>query len=103
MSNKPVPTVTVAECKKALARGDIDLIDVREQDEWDEAHIDGARLIPLSEFEERYAAELPDLDATIFVYCRSGGRSETATRYLIEQGYKNVSNVEGGYLEYESQ
>lgn len=95
--SKAVPTVSAQECLQLLADGSARVIDVREQDEWDAGHIDGATLIPLTEFEDRFARELPDKEAYLLIHCRSGGRSETATRFLQEKGYTNVWNVEGGY------
>lgn len=73
------------------------LIDCREQDEWDAGHIDGAKLIPLSEFEQRYA-EVGATDATIIVQCRSGKRSLTACMILQNNGYENLTNLSGGIL-----
>lgn len=72
---------------------DAALLDVREQDEWDSAHADGATHIPLSEIPARLR-ELPDADP-IYVICRTGGRSLQAATWLDGQGIPTV-NVEGG-------
>ena len=69
------------------------LIDVREQNEWDAGHIEGAQHLPLSELAER-SEEVP-LDQDVYVICRSGGRSLRATAYLAQYGYDPV-NVLGG-------
>lgn len=71
------------------------LIDVREQEEFDEVNL-GGRLIPLSEFEQRWQ-EVPK-DKPVYVYCRSGRRSRTALEFLKKQGYTNGMNVTGGIL-----
>ena len=71
------------------------LIDVREQEEFDEVNLKG-QLIPLSEFEARWS-EVPR-DQPVYVYCRSGRRSRTALEYLKKQGYTNGLNVTGGIL-----
>jgi rhodanese-related sulfurtransferase len=71
------------------------LLDVREQNEWDEVHAQGAHLIPLSEFTQRYT-ELPK-ESEIVVICRSGARSGQAAQFLEQQGYHAV-NLEGGTL-----
>ena len=71
------------------------LIDVREQEEFDEVNLKGT-LIPLSEFEQRWS-EVPK-DKPVYVYCRSGRRSRTALEYLKKQGYTNGHNVTGGIL-----
>ncbi|MFC4452731.1 rhodanese-like domain-containing protein [Deinococcus sonorensis] len=72
------------------------LIDVREPNEYQEVHAQGAQLIPLSEFEARYQ-ELPQ-DAELIMICRSGARSERAGQYLLQRGYSNVTNLQGGTL-----
>ena len=74
---------------------DAALIDVREQEEFDEVNLKGT-LIPLSEFEQRWS-EVPK-DVPVYIYCRSGRRSRTALEYLKKQGYTNGLNVTGGIL-----
>ena len=70
-------------------------VDVREQNEWNEVHVQGAHLLPLSEFTQRFA-ELPK-ESEIVVICRSGARSGQAVQFLEGQGY-TASNLEGGIL-----
>lgn len=91
------PEINVFEAKERLEKGDF-LLDVREQHEFDDVHISGSTLIPLSEFEERYD-ELPR-GKNIVVQCRSGARSAKATDVLLEKGYKAV-NMAGGILAWE--
>ena len=69
------------------------LLDVRNQDEYDEGHIDGSTLIPVAELEGRLQ-ELPDKDAVIIVYCRSGRRSAAAFRLLSSSGYTNLYDMQ---------
>ena len=73
------------------------LIDCREQTEWDECHVDGFTLIPLSCFEQSLEV-LKDKTQEIHVMCRSGKRSMNACMFLEENGYENLYNVEGGIL-----
>ena len=72
---------------------DVLLLDVRNQDEYDAGHIESSTLIPVSELEERLA-ELPQKDALIIVYCRSGMRSATAYKLLWAQGYENLFDMQ---------
>ncbi|MFC5597054.1 rhodanese-like domain-containing protein [Deinococcus cellulosilyticus] len=72
------------------------LIDVRETGEYSEVHAEGAELIPLSEFQQRYT-EIPK-DRELVMICRSGARSARAGSFLKEQGYENVVNLAGGTM-----
>ncbi|QNO38335.1 rhodanese-like domain-containing protein [Protaetiibacter sp. SSC-01] len=71
------------------------IIDVRQPEEYDAAHVEGVTLVPLGELVERMG-ELPT-DGTLYLMCRSGARSAQATAYLEQQGYDAV-NVDGGII-----
>ena len=73
------------------------LLDVRTEEEFNSEHIEGAILIPDNEISNRAADELPDKNALILIYCRSGRRSEIAARELINMGYTNTYDF-GGIL-----
>ena len=74
-------------------RGDVQVVDVREDDEWSAGHIAGARHIPLGQLTAR-VGEL-DLERTIAVVCRSGARSSRAVAALVAAGLP-AQNVDGG-------
>ena len=76
------------------------ILDVREQDEYNEGHIPGAILIPYGEIADRAEKELPDKDQLILVYCRSGRRSKIAAEELVKLGYTNVKEF-GGIIDWE--
>lgn len=71
------------------------ILDVRTQQEYDQAHIPGAILLPLDQVEERAQTVLPHKDQLILVYCRSGNRSKQASELLAAQGYVNVKEFGG--------
>ena len=71
------------------------LLDVRTEEEYRDQRIDGSVLIPVDEISIRAEAELPDKDATILVYCRSGRRSASAAEELAALGYTNVYDFGG--------
>jgi rhodanese-related sulfurtransferase len=71
-------------------------VDVREPDEWEEGIIPGAKKISLGELEDRIG-ELDKSKKHIMV-CRSGGRSNRASNILLENGFKDVSNFQGGMM-----
>ena len=92
----PVPAVSPEEARTLLDRGGVQLVDVREPWEYDEAHIPGCRLIPLGDVPVRYG-EI-DREIPVVVYCKSGGRSGKAVAFLREQGYEKALNLTGGIL-----
>ena len=71
------------------------ILDVRTEGEFREQRIKGAILIPNTEIKNRAQKELPDKDAVIFVYCRSGVRSSGAAHDLVSMGYTNVYDIGG--------
>ncbi len=95
LTNLPlaVDVQTVAEIRE---RDDVLLIDVREQWEYDEAHIPNITLIPMGDVPNRLT-EIPT-DKTVIVTCRSGNRSGQITDFLRQQGYDNVHNMSGGIV-----
>ena len=77
----------------ATAGADVVVLDVREQDEWDAGHIEGALHLPMSQLVDR-VAELP-ADRRIVCVCRSGNRSARVTAWLIANGV-DALNLDGG-------
>ncbi|WP_432545738.1 rhodanese-like domain-containing protein [Kineococcus sp. SYSU DK004] len=82
-----VPQVPAADVPADAA-----VLDVREDDEWDAGHADGALHIPMSQVPQRLG-ELPE--GELHVVCRAGGRSQRVAEWLQQNGY-DVVNVEGG-------
>ena len=93
--------ISQEEAKRIMDSGEEHIIlDVREQDEFDEGHIPGAILIPYTEIDAKAEEMLPDKDALILVYCRSGRRSKIASESLANLGYTNVKEF-GGIIDWE--
>ena len=87
--------ITVRELQQDLAaRRDFDLIDVREEQEYQIARIHGARLIPLGQLPGR----IHELDSSreIVVHCKVGARSAKACKILYDAGFRKLKNVVGG-------
>ena len=88
--------VTVREMKRALddPKLGIRVLDVREPDEYQIAHVNGVPQIPLGSLPQRFT-EL-DPNQTIYIHCKSGIRSMKAVKFLQDQGFKYVKSVKGG-------
>ena len=88
-------SISARELSEMLKRGDdFLLLDVRNQDEYDFAKIEGAKLLPMPELEER----LEELDKSrkTVVFCHAGGRSSKAVKLMEEEGFRDVINLAGG-------
>ena len=72
----------------------IKVIDVREPDEYEIAHVDGVPLLPLSQIESRFT-EL-DPNQSYYIHCKAGVRSLKALNFLRQQGFKHLKSVKGG-------
>lgn len=92
--------ITQAEAKAIMDSGvECIIIDARTEEEFAQGHIPGAILIPEYEIASRAEAELPDKNALILVYCRSGRRSKIASQELVKLGYTNVKEF-GGIIDW---
>jgi len=88
-----LPSVTAADVAP-----NVYLLDVREQDEWDAGHAPDAHHVPMSTLTARIA-EIP-AEGDVVVICRAGHRSAQVVNYLISQGRTNVTNLDGGIVDW---
>ncbi|MFZ2450630.1 MAG: rhodanese-like domain-containing protein [Methylovulum miyakonense] len=79
------------------------IVDVREDNEWQEQHIPGALHIPLSQLDSRMGELKGRQHGAIVMQCRSGKRSAKAQAALQSAGFANVYNMEGGLLAWQQQ
>lgn len=86
----------------AIAAGEVQLVDCREEDEWRFNHLPGARWVPLSSFETG-AAGLVDDGRPVVVYCHHGMRSMRATTWLRSRGLDQAWSMAGGIHEWSRQ
>ena len=89
-----VPEIDVEALAELHAAG-ATIVDVRQPDEYEEAHVAGAILIPLGEVQAR-VAEIP-ADGPVYVICKSGGRSMRASEWLVTQDIA-ATNIAGGTM-----
>lgn len=95
-SSNSYQTITAKQAKKLIDNGnDVVVVDVRTKAEYDAGHIPNAILIPNETIENTMPTELPNKDAEILVYCRSGNRSAQTARKLAQIGYTHVYDFGG--------
>ena len=89
--------VTIKDLKAAIDRNqDVVILDVREPNEYDVAHIPEAINVPRGLLEFSIWTVVPNREEKIFVYCKTGARAALATKLLNEMGYKNAVSVDTG-------
>lgn len=91
--------ISAEEAKEMIDTEDLVILDVRTKEEYDQAHIEGAILIPDYQLKEQAESKLPNKEEKILLYCRSGNRSESAAKILIEMGYSKVYDF-GGIIDW---
>jgi rhodanese-related sulfurtransferase len=101
MSEHTIATIDTHELKNLLDNEpNLCLIDVREQEEWDEAHIPGAIHIPKGELTTKINAYMADKNHPLYLHCKGGVRSMIAAQWLMDMGYQEVYSVDGGISEW---
>jgi rhodanese-related sulfurtransferase len=91
--------ISPEEAKEIMDNEESIVLDVRTKSEYDQGHIEGSVLLPVDEISSKAEEVLKDKSAKILVYCRSGNRSATAAKTLIEMGYENVLDF-GGIIDW---
>ena len=92
-----VAECTIADVKARLDRGErFELVDVRENSEWEADRLEGARHIGRGVLERDIETLIPDKNTPIVLYCGGGYRSALAADNLQKMGYTNVISMDGG-------
>ena len=87
--------ITASEAKAMMDQGSVTVVDVRREDEYAAGHIPGSILVPNEGIRDTQPEELPDLDAVLLIYCRTGVRSRQASDNVVEIEYQNVYDFGG--------
>jgi len=95
-----ISEVDATRARELVDSGDPVIVDVREQDEWDEGHIPGALHIPRGHLESRIERTAPDPAQRVLVYCSAGNRSAFAAKTLEDLGYEDVVSLAGGFTDW---
>ena len=91
------PTMTAQQLQAKMAKKEpLFLLDVREEDEYAQGHIEGATLIPVKSI--RASLDKLPKDKPLVLYCRSGRRSGRVVDFLATEGFTNAVSLEGGIL-----
>ena len=104
-----MPTQTVIEeiepfeAAEEIEGGDVVLIDTREPHEYQEAHLEGGKLVPPGLLSDEIASAAPDKSARTILYCRSGKRSAIAAAQMQGLGYDDVASMAGGIVAWQEQ
>ena len=99
VDNSAYHKISAEEAKKMMDKGGVTIVDVRRQDEYDQGHIKDAILVPNETISDTQPEALPDKDAVLLIYCRSGRRSSEAANKLVAQGYTQVYDF-GGIIDW---
>src|SRR5262249_22078859 len=89
-----VQSITPQQARDLIATGGLDVVDVREPNEWSSGHLEGSRLVPLRQLKAS-PKEALQRDGVIFV-CAAGVRSQTAAKLAVANGLRQVYNLSGG-------
>ena len=95
-----ISEIDATGARELIESGDPLVVDVREQDEWDEGHIPGAIHIPRGFLESRIERAAPTPERQIVLYCAAGNRSAFAAKTLEELGYYDVVSLAGGFTDW---
>lgn len=95
-----VPQVDAKTAYEHFAQGDTDILDVREAEEWQLGHIDGAKWLPLGQLPSRWREIAPERN--VVVVCLTGARSTYAASLLRQVGIE-AANLEGGMLAWQAE
>lgn len=97
-----VTVLSIEEAKSILIEDpEAVFLDVRTPEEFNEGHIEGAVLINFFDEDFKEQVEALDKDKPVYIYCRSGNRSQKAGMILTQMGFQKVYNIEAGYIGWE--
>ncbi len=100
-ANEHITNVPASVAKALLDKGGHIFLDVRTAREYKMGHIPGAIHINRGLLEFTINNQVPDKNARIVAYCKVGGRGSLAAYTLVRMGYKNITNIEGGWVAWE--
>lgn len=93
-----IKVVQKSEFQTVITKENVQLIDVRTPQEYADGFIKGAKNINVND--ANFETEIQKLDKTqpVYIYCRSGARSQTAAKKMVELGFTQIVDLQGGYM-----
>ncbi len=101
-ATKEIKTVSAQEAKLMIDGGNVVVLDVREQDEYDAERIPQSVLIPRGLLEFQITAKYPQKETAMIIYCLKGGRGALAAQTLKIMGYTKIVNLNGGLVAWQA-
>jgi rhodanese-related sulfurtransferase len=97
--NNFIKILTASEFNEAISNNNIQLVDVRTEQEFKEGAIEGALNIDFFQ-QKKFSEEFSKLDKKepVYLYCRSGNRSQQAAAKLQEMGFSQIYDLQGGFM-----
>ncbi len=95
-AKKNITEISPSEAAEKAKNGEAVIVDVREQDEWEEGHIPDAVHLSRGTIELEIEEKIPDPNAVVICHCGGGGRSALAAESLQKMGYRNAKSMAGG-------
>jgi rhodanese-related sulfurtransferase len=92
-----ITEISPVDARKQTGDAEAVLIDVREESDWREGHVDGATHLSRGLIELEIEEQVPDLKKPIICYCGGGSRSALVAESLQKMGYENVRSLAGGF------
>ena len=96
-AKKKITEISPTDAASKTKSSNTVIVDVREEDEWEEGHIPDAIHLNRGMLELDIEEKVPDPNTTVIVHCGGGGRSALAAESLQKMGYKNVRSMAGGF------
>jgi len=101
-SNEAIKEVDPVEFSEVVKQPGVIILDVRTPEEFNAGHIANAININLEGSDFAVEVSKLNINATVAVYCRSGNRSGVATEQMVELGFVDMYDMQGGFLEWEA-
>jgi len=96
-AKKNITAISVSDGKAMFDKGGVTFLDCRTKKEFKSGHVPGAINLSRGLIEFKIGKKIADKNASVVVYCKSGGRSSLATDTLVKMGYKDVKSMDGGW------